>query len=136
MRNWFAGVEDTGFEGQFIYERTVEGWCDRLAPVFLELHRVVKPGGWLVVEVGEVKKSSLLLEELLLPIGEGAGFSPVGILVHAQRFTKTAHIWGVRNNESGTNSHRMAIFRKAPHSNGASPSIHRSKHTEGAVYEQ
>lgn len=114
MRNWFARVDAARVESSFIYERTVDGWCGRMGPVIAEQYRVLKPGGWLVMEVGEVRKSRLNLEELLIPLGMAAGFSPEGILVHAQAFTKTAHIWGVKNNQTGTNTHRMALFRKAP----------------------
>jgi len=34
------------------------------------------------------------------------------VLVNQQRFTKTANIWGIRNNERGTNTNRVALFRK------------------------
>jgi hypothetical protein len=64
------------------------------------------------VEVGEVKKSSIRLDETLLPLGARAGFLPEGILIHSQAFTKTSHIWGVRNGGVGTNTHRMAVFLK------------------------
>jgi hypothetical protein len=29
-----------------------------------------------------------------------------------QAFTKTAHIWGVGNNDKGTNSNRIVLFEK------------------------
>jgi hypothetical protein len=112
MRNWFASVDEASLRSDFIYERSTDGWALRMRSVFSELFRVVKPGGRLVMEVGEVKKSSIRLDETLLPLGADAGFSPEGILVHAQAFTKTSHIWGVRNGGAGTNTHRMAVFLK------------------------
>ena len=45
-------------------------------------------------------------------IGIGAGFACEAILINEQRFTKTANIWGVGNNEAGTNSNRIVVFRK------------------------
>jgi hypothetical protein len=36
----------------------------------------------------------------------------VALTVTSQTFTKTAHIWGVDNNEVGTNSNRIVLFRK------------------------
>jgi len=41
-----------------------------------------------------------------------AGFRAHGILVNSQAFTKTAHIWGVGNNDKGTNSNRIVLFEK------------------------
>lgn len=113
MRNWFAGVDEAHLEAAFIYERRVEAWCERMGRVFREQHRILRPGGAFVIEVGEVKKGTLRMEELLLPLGDAAGFRPEVILVNTQAFTKTAHIWGVTNNTTGTNSQRMVVFRKA-----------------------
>jgi len=48
----------------------------------------------------------------VLPLGIRAGFSPVGLLINEQSFTKTANIWGVDNNAKGTNSNRIALFEK------------------------
>ena len=31
---------------------------------------------------------------------------------NAQKFTKTANIWGVSNNSLGTNTNRIVLFRK------------------------
>ena len=48
----------------------------------------------------------------MLPLGLQAGFKAHGVLVNRQAFTKTAHIWGVGNNDKGTNSNRIVLFEK------------------------
>ena len=53
------------------------------------------------------------LEEIVAPLGIAAGFECSAILINAQRFTKTANIWGVKNNSLGTNSNRIVLFTKA-----------------------
>ena len=45
-------------------------------------------------------------------LGVAAGFEPRIILVNTQSFTKTAHIWGVGNNQAGTNTNRIVVFQK------------------------
>jgi len=80
--------------------------------VFRELARVTRSGGHVAFEVGEVRKGTIRLEETILPLGLAVGFEPLGVLVNRQVFTKTAHIWGVDNNARGTNSNRIALFRK------------------------
>ncbi len=52
------------------------------------------------------------LDEVVLPWGLRAGFRAHGVLVNRQAFTKTAHIWGVGNNDRGTNSNRIVLFEK------------------------
>ena len=37
----------------------------------------------------------------------------VTTLVNDQKFSKTAHCWGVENNEKGTNTNRIVLLRKA-----------------------
>ena len=73
---------------------------------------VVRPGGHVAFEVGEVRGGALRLEEIVIPAGVAAGLEPVLVLVNAQRFTKTANCWGVANNRKGTNTNRVVVFRK------------------------
>ena len=83
-----------------------------MGEVFAELFRVTRPGGFVAFEVGEVRGGKLKLDEVALPLGLGAGFRAHGVLVNTQSFTKTAHIWGVDNNDKGTNSNRIVLFEK------------------------
>jgi len=36
----------------------------------------------------------------------------VFVLINDQKFTKTANCWGVDNNDKGTNTNRVVVFRK------------------------
>ena len=84
-----------------------------MTEVFRELHRVLKPGGHVAFEVGEVRGGKLKLEETVLPCGLTAGLEPLLVLINDQAFTKTANCWGVDNNAKGTNTNRVVVFRKA-----------------------
>jgi hypothetical protein len=53
------------------------------------------------------------LEESVIPCGVAAGLAPVLVLINAQTFTKTANVWGVSNNQLGTNSNRIVLFAKS-----------------------
>jgi len=44
--------------------------------------------------------------------GLDAGLEPLLILINDQKFTKTANCWGVNNNNKGTNTNRIVLFRK------------------------
>jgi hypothetical protein len=113
LRCWFNGLDADAIAGHITTERTVEDWAAEIAGVFIELHRVTRPGGWVAFEVGEVRRGAVRLEEVVAPLGLAAGFACEAILINAQRFTKTANIWGVANNRLGTNSNRIVLFRKA-----------------------
>jgi hypothetical protein len=63
-------------------------------------------------EVGEVRGGRIRLEEAILPCGMEARLEPVLVMVHDQRFTKTAHCRGVDHGRKGTNTHRAVVFRK------------------------
>ena len=92
--------------------RSVEEWAAAMQAVFAELYRITRPAGWVAFEVGEVRRGAVKLEEVVAPIGIAAGFTCEAVLINTQRFTKTANIWGVSNNRLGTNTNRIAVFRK------------------------
>jgi len=112
LRGWFNGVNIEEVEKGITMSKTVEHWINVMQEVFNELYRITKQGGYVVFEVGEVKNGKIKLEEYVIPLGTKAGFKLLGIIINEQKFTKTANIWGVKNNNKGTNSNRIALFKK------------------------
>jgi hypothetical protein len=110
LRCWFAGVNL--HEVHFDQHRRVEDWCAFMAESIQDAGRILKPGGTLALEIGEVRAGTIRLEEHIAPLGAEAGLSPVEILINDQSFTKTAHTWGVTNNARGTNTNRVVVFKK------------------------
>jgi len=112
LRCWFSGLDAEAIGRGISTPRSLEAWSATMAAVFAELHRVTRPGGFVAFEVGEVRRGKVKLDEVALPLGLGAGFRAHGVLVNSQVFTKTAHIWGVGNNDKGTNSNRVVLFER------------------------
>jgi hypothetical protein len=92
--------------------QTLEGWSAVMFGVFRELFRITRPRGFVAFEVGEVRNRKIQLDEHVVPLGVKVGFACIGIVLNEQKFTKTSNIWGVDNNEKGTNSNRIVLFRK------------------------
>ena len=111
LRCWFAGIDVASVA--IATPRSAEGWIALVRGAFVELARVVRPGGHVAFEVGEVRGGKLLLERLVLAAVEGLPFAPLGVMVNAQEFTKTANCWGVANNAKGTNTNRIVILARA-----------------------
>ena len=110
LRAWFCGI-DLGHDPIW-HLRNVDDWTTAMTRVFGELHRVLRPGGFVAFEVGEVRNGKVQLEHHALAAGQAAGLEPVLVLINDQKFTKTANCWGVDNNAKGTNTNRVVVFRK------------------------
>lgn len=112
LRCWFNGIDTEAVGRGITRHGSPEKWTAAMRQSLTELHRVLKPGGWVAFEVGEVLGGKVRLDELIAPAGIEAGFSCHGILINRQNFTKTAHCWGVDNNSKGTNTNRIVLFEK------------------------
>jgi hypothetical protein len=110
LRNWFLGISADSVP--LAIHPKLSDWQAKMRRVFGELHRVLRPGGHVAFEVGEVNARRVNLENAVFPCGLEAGFEPVLLLVNRQQFTKTANCWGVTNNTKGTNTNRVVVFRK------------------------
>jgi hypothetical protein len=110
LRCWFIGVEPASVK--LTVPKKLDEWQKVMTEVFRELHRVLRPGGHVAFEVGEVRAGKIRLEKAVVPCGVEAGLTPLLVLINDQKFTKTANCWGVDNNAKGTNSNRIVVFRK------------------------
>jgi hypothetical protein len=110
LRCWFNGINEK--EIPLWNLRKVEDWQERMEATFKELRRLLKPGGYIAFEVGEVRNGRIKLEQHVIPAAENAGLVPVLVVVNAQEFTKTSNVWGVNNQTKGTNTNRIVLLRK------------------------
>ena len=111
LRCWFAGIDPA--DVRIDKHRGIAAWEAFVRRAFEEFARIVRPGGFVVFEVGEVRGGKVLLERHVAAAIEGLPFDVLGVMVNQQTFTKTANCWGVNNNKGGTNSNRilMAVRR-------------------------
>ena len=110
LRCWFCGISADEVPVTVVHD--LSAWQEAMSDVFLELVRVLQPGGHIAFEVGEVRAGTVRLEEAVLPCGLQAGLEPVLVLINDQEFTKTANCWGVSNRSKGTNTNRVVLFRR------------------------
>ena len=112
LRCWFNSLDAADAARKITMSRSLEEWSAIIFGVFRELYRITKTRGFVAFEVGEIRNKEIKLDEHVVPLGMKAGFTCVGIIINEQFFTKTSNIWGIDNNEKGTNSNRIVIFRK------------------------
>ena len=110
LRCWFAGVDIE--KVQISGFSSVAEWRDFVRDALREMCRVVREGGYIAFEVGEVRNGEVLLEEQVLQAAEGLPLTPSAVLVNQQHFTKTSHLWGVDNNNGGTNTNRVVLLQR------------------------
>ena len=110
LRCWFAGIESDDVE--ISMHRKEEAWEKMVRSVLTEQARILRPGGHVAFEVGEVRNGKVLLEKLVWRAAEGLPFERLGVMINQQEFTKTANCWGVGNNAKGTNTNRIVLLRR------------------------
>jgi len=110
LRCWFNGIDSSQLP---VWQLSCEEeWQTAMSQVFKELYRVTKKQGLIAFEVGEIKKGTLPMEQLVLPCAQSIGLIPRFILINDSRFTKTSHCWGMENGRKGTNTNRVIILQK------------------------
>ncbi len=112
LRCWFNEIDSEEVGKGITMAKTVEAWSAQMKNVLTELHRVLKKDGIIAFEVGEIRNGKIKLDEVILPLGIDVGLSCEYVMINSQVFTKTSNIWGVSNNEVGTNSNRIVVFKK------------------------
>jgi len=112
LRCWFNGINVKEVERKITLCRNLQCWEKEMINVFMEMYRVLKIGGFIAFEVGEVKNGKIKLDELVAKIGLKVGLKYLGTLINLQEFTKTSNIWGIYNNKKGTNTNRIVLFTK------------------------
>ncbi len=110
LRCWFADIDPD--EVELSMHGSVEAWTAMVASVLAEQARIVRPGGWVAFEVGEVRRGRVLLEKLVWQAAGQLPFRRVGVMVNDQEFTKTANCWGVANRSKGTNTNRIVLLHR------------------------
>jgi DNA methylase len=110
LRCWFAGIDPGAVK--IARHGGIPAWERFVRSCFEEFARVVRPGGFIGFEVGEVRGGKVLLERHVVAAIEGLPFVVLGVMVNQQAFTKTANCWGVGNNAKGTNTNRIVMIRR------------------------
>ena len=110
MRCWFAGIDPDKIK--ISEHRSVTDWQNFIHDAFIEFERIMKEGGHVAFEVGEVRNGKVKLEKLVTESIKGLSFDLLGVVINTQDFTKTSNCWGIINNSMGTNTNRIVLCKK------------------------
>ena len=110
LRCWFAGIEPESVA--IDRHKNEAAWTNMVNRVLSEQARILRPGGHIAFEVGEVRKGTVRLENNVIEAAKGLPFETLGVMINQQDFTKTSNCWGVLNNEGGTNSNRIVLMKR------------------------
>ena len=109
MRCWFAGIEPDRVG--ITQTGKLDEWKALVRAALDHVAEISESGSVFAFEVGEIRKGSLLLDQVVAEVARGSEWELVCFLVNEQEFTKTSNTWGVENNRSGTNTNRIVVLR-------------------------
>ncbi|HEY9068889.1 MAG TPA: DNA methyltransferase [Candidatus Ozemobacteraceae bacterium] len=117
LETWFCGIDSQKLEKSVVQTPDLEEWMQFISDTLAELHRVVKKGGLVAMEVGEVRYQGELinLDEAVVSLTcskryNAGQFKVVEVYVQSQEFTKLANCFKVTNNMLGTNTNRIVLM--------------------------
>jgi len=110
LRCWFAGIDAAAVP--IALHRSLPEWERFIGRCFAEFARILRPGGVIAFEVGEVRRGKVALEQAVLRAARDQPLKPLAVVINSQVFTKTAQCWGIDNNRKGTNSNRIVVFER------------------------
>jgi hypothetical protein len=111
LRCWFAGIDAEAVDISMC--RTPEEWTGMIHEVLKEQARILKSGRFIAFEVGEVRNGKIKLELLVKDAARGLPLEVTCVMINEQFFTKTSNIWGIKNDQKGTNTNRIVLLRKS-----------------------
>jgi hypothetical protein len=111
---WFLGIDPEPLRKKIVQTVDLGVWSEFMRESIREMHRVLRPGGIAVIEVGEVRHKGALvnLDEVIVDLGRSVGMLVDEVLINSQQFTKLANCFNVDNMTKGTNTNRLAVLRK------------------------
>lgn len=110
LRCWFAGINIK--ELKISSYSSIEDWKNFVRSAFEEMCRVTREGGHIAFEVGEIRNGKVQLEETVSQAVEGLPLHRKEVLINQQNFTKTSNLWGISNNQVGTNTNRIVLLQR------------------------
>lgn len=110
LRCWFADIDPNRLDLDI--HTSIHEWRLFITRTLAELARVIHAQGRIAFEVGEVRKAALTLEQEVIHAMQGLPLSLERVLINQQSFTKTSNIWGIHNNQRGTNTNRIVIMKR------------------------
>jgi DNA modification methylase len=110
LRCWFLGIASDSLD---IWQtRSQKDWKTQMAQTLDAIYTVTKPGGYCAFEVGEVRQGTVDLMPDVVEMAQKVGWEFMVAMIHEADFAKTSHIYGVENNQKGTNTNRITLLRK------------------------
>jgi hypothetical protein len=84
LRCWFVDVDPDSVPVST--HRELYDWEQEMTGVFVELYRVLKPGGYCVLDIGRLRPRKIRWDEVVIDCARLAGFEALAIVINTELF--------------------------------------------------
>lgn len=114
LRFWFLGYDINRLRDKLIQTGDLEQYKSFIKDSLKEMNRVLKPGKYCVVEVGDVmhKSRKLYLDHVIVEVAKNLGFEIEKIMINYMEAPKISRAFGRKEGWQGTKTNRCVIMKK------------------------
>jgi DNA modification methylase len=115
LRFWFLGYDRNKLRNILVQTGNIEEYRYFIKKSMQEMNKVLKKGKYCIIEVGDVRKGKINLDEFIVDLADETGFEVERVLISYISAPKISKAFSRKKPGEGTKTNRCVIMKKIKH---------------------